>query len=111
MKIDLRGYVAAVIGDEVVVRDAVRELAPELHALGFRRGLIDRSEFRASLASEADLPRLFSQLRDLSVAFAGASGGWPPAAVFEDLRTRGLVTGEFREVFWTGSEVPQVIMR
>lgn len=42
------------------------------------------------------------QLNRIGVLFAGGSDGWPPSAIFEDLRGKGLLRGPFKEVASTG---------
>jgi hypothetical protein len=41
-------------------------------------------------------------MRDAGLPFVGSSSGWPPAAVAEELRERGLLQGTWTEVRWTG---------
>ena len=53
-------------------------------------------------ATDAELARLLGSLRDHGVAFGSELAGWPPAAVFEDLRTRGLVSGPYLELLFSG---------
>ena len=53
-------------------------------------------------AGDGELPATLSALRDLGVAFAGGEHGWPPAEIFADYRDRGLVSGEFWEVVFSG---------
>ena len=48
------------------------------------------------------LGRMFGALRDLGILFLGIDKGWSPGDVFEDLRERGLVNGEFEEIVWSG---------
>jgi hypothetical protein len=55
-----------------------------------------------SFANESELAALLTSLRDHGVAFAGALAGWPPAEVFEHLKTRGVVSGPFIELTFRG---------
>ena len=48
-----------------------------------------------------EMARLAGSLRDLGVAF-GAGREWSPSEVVQDLKDRGLVSGEFTEIAWTG---------
>lgn len=54
---------------------------------------------------DADLAQKLCVLRDAGVAFLGGAG-WPPGAIFEDLRDRGLVDGLYTEVTWMGPDEP-----
>lgn len=105
------GYVGAIINGEVVVREVSEDLAPSMRALGFKRSWLNRSVYRVRIDSDSALPQLLSRLRDLSLAFAGASGGWPPAEIFDDLRCKGLVSGEFHEITWLGPGKRQIRLR
>jgi hypothetical protein len=51
---------------------------------------------------KVDLATLLGRLRDHGVALGGDHSGWPPAAVFEDLRDQGLVTGPYMELMFRG---------
>ena len=55
-----------------------------------------------SYTSEPELANILSALRDQGVAFVSAEAGWPPAAVFEQLRTRGLLSGTYEELLFSG---------
>ena len=51
---------------------------------------------------QSELAALLVKLRDHGVALGGELAGWPPAAVFEDLRDQGLVTGPYTEITFSG---------
>jgi len=51
---------------------------------------------------DQQLASLSARLSSEGVLFAGGLAGWPPAAIFEDLRDKGLLQGSFKEVTWTG---------
>ena len=52
--------------------------------------------------TDEELARILGALRDEGVAFVNAEAGWPPAGVFEWLRTRGLVSGPYLELIFSG---------
>jgi hypothetical protein len=100
-------YVASVQAKEVVVVCRTRELRHVLKQSRARRELLRPSRWRVRYADDAELATALALLRDAGFAFAGAPGGWPPAAVFEHLRERGPVRGRFTEVVWAGPRKPE----
>jgi hypothetical protein len=58
------------------------------------------------VADESELPAALAALRDLDVAFAGGTHGWPPAEIFADYRARGLLSGDFWDVVFSGPGQP-----
>lgn len=70
----------------------------ELRSLGARRRLWVPRECQFRYSSRENLGQILETLRDAGYAFVGGPGGWPPAAVFEELREKGLVKGPFVEL-------------
>lgn len=62
------------------------------------------------MTTEDELAKILVALRDAGFAMAGGPWGWPPAAVFEDLRSKGKVAGDFTQISWRSPEHP-VLMR
>lgn len=58
--------------------------------------------------SREALASVLSGLRDAGIPFLDGPHGWPPAAVFVDLRAAGLVQGAYRAVSWRGADEPIV---
>lgn len=56
---------------------------------------------------EARLAEVMRRLQGLGVVFLDCNRDYPPAAVFEVLRDRGLVTGRIRRVNWHGTKIWQ----
>ncbi|MEA9488315.1 hypothetical protein [Xanthomonas campestris] len=52
------------------------------------------------------LAEMFSLLQSLQLPFADAPAGWPPAAVFAQLREQGRVHGAIITVTWAAPEMP-----
>jgi hypothetical protein len=77
-----------------------------LRDLGARRTLLPW-KWRIGFAGRGELAVVMSALRDADLAFEGGPG-WPPSAVFQDLRDAGLVHGTCLEVVWTGPGQPVV---
>src|SRR3990172_3408610 len=96
---DTTPFVSSIDGDTVVVACAGREFRRRVAGLGGRRELWS-NRMRFPCRDEFALAGLLSRLRDAGAAFAGAVAGWPPAAVFQELRDKGLVHGPFVEIVW-----------
>ena len=62
-----------------------------LKALGFRRALLGLGDWQLSCDTDVKLADVFAQLRDADFRFAAGPAGWPPAAAFEELRSKGLL--------------------
>jgi hypothetical protein len=59
-----------------------------------------------SYDSKQALVTALSQLQQLQLPFADAPSGWPPAAVFAQLREEGLVHGIITAVSWSSPGQP-----
>jgi hypothetical protein len=59
--------------------------------------------FEIPLPEESEKPKLFSALRDMGIAFSSGRE-WSPAEQFEDLRDKGLVSGEYACLVWRGPD-------
>lgn len=53
-------------------------------------------------ASKAELAVALKALQRAGFLFADEPTGWPPAAVFQQLRDEALITGAVRTVSWAG---------
>jgi hypothetical protein len=93
-------YVADIQTNEIVIREVGDSCEDLVATLGARR--TDGSTLRLSYSDRTDLARLLTRLRDLGVAMGGGQHGWPPAAVFSDLRSNGLVAGPYDELIFSG---------
>lgn len=93
-------YVETILDNEirVVCRDAVA--SSKVRSLGGRRVILMPGVWALKYSSEDDLAHDLSALRDAGVAMGSAPAGWPPAAVFEDLRQKGKITGKYMEIVW-----------
>jgi hypothetical protein len=77
-------------------------LRRQLKLLGGKRRLLRRRRWILAYENEMKLAETLSALRDLGLAFVGDVGGWPPSAVFSDLRSKGLLHGDHQELLWEG---------
>lgn len=77
--------------------------------MGAKSKIFDAEIWRLNYENKdnSDLSKKLEELRDLDFCFAGAAGGWPPAAVFEYFREKGLVHGKIIEIMWSapGKEI------
>ncbi len=99
-------YVEAILDNEIIVFATERGLASRLKHLGGKRRYFIFGPWIIKYSYDLQLADLLSSLRDLGIALAGSSGGWPPSAVFENLRERGHIMGEYTEILWHGPDNP-----
>jgi|SRR5688572_13126021 hypothetical protein len=95
-------FVTSIRGSTIEIVGAGPGLDAALSALGDASKSKPADTWTLQLAGEGELPTTLSALRDLGIAFAGGSHGWPPAEIFADYRDRGLVGDEFWEVVFSG---------
>jgi hypothetical protein len=95
-------YVDSVHGGKVTVVCRRLALRRRLRELGGRTRMFRPSSIVFSAPTPEALAAVLMALRDAGLPFAGGSGGWPPSAVFEDLREKGEVHGSYVEILWTG---------
>jgi len=74
--------------------------------MGAKAHMLARAKLTFTYKSNDQLAEILAGLRDLSFCFVGGGSGWPPAAVFENLREKGLVVGKFLEVVWASENNP-----
>lgn len=60
-----------------------------------------RRRHRYGYDDDAELAGVLTSLRDEGLPFLNAGSGWPPGAVFADLRDRGLVHGPYNAIVGT----------
>jgi len=103
-------YVSLIQDGQVRVKRVTPDIAHELEALGGREKRLDhQTVWVLDAADNSSLGTLLGTLRDLGVSFVGGPAGWPPAEIFDDLREKGFVKGEFQEIIWGG--VDQLAIR
>lgn len=96
-------YIDLILGTKVRVVNITPAVAQVLATLGGHRTQVDgRTAWEITAADEAALAAVLEQLRDLGALFLSEPAGWPPAAIFAELRSRGLVHGSYQEVAWRG---------
>ncbi|WP_115043109.1 MULTISPECIES: hypothetical protein [Xanthomonas] len=70
------------------------------------RGSSMQDRISLSFKGSEELAEILSLLQSLQIPFADAPAGWPPAAVFAQLRDRGLVQGTITTVAWVAPDMP-----
>lgn len=95
-------YIAAVLSDEIVIYCATSDKKKLLKTLGAKSKIFNHQTWylKYKKNDENDLGCMLTKLRDFGFCFAGSAGGWPPAAIFEHLREKRLVTGKIIEILW-----------
>jgi hypothetical protein len=96
-------YITAVQDGQVVIEHVESETVLKLIALGAQSEMRNNQLiWTLQVANDYQIGVLLSALRDLGILFVGGSSGWPPAEVFDELRSRGLIAGKFDELVWAG---------
>lgn len=70
----------------------------------YERKEAGRTVWRVDYCGEPELAKRLGELAKAGFSFAGGPAGWPPAAVVEHLRSKGLIRGSFLEVTWRGPD-------
>jgi hypothetical protein len=96
-------HVEAVLTDSVRICCSTGPLLSELLALG---AAASHEGANIPFGSKHALAAVLSQLQRLQVPFADAPSGWPPAAIFAQLRDEGLVHGSITAVTWSSPDQP-----
>jgi hypothetical protein len=90
-------YVRAADGDVITIVGA--GLVPA--QLGFAASAADPDSYQRRVVDDREKALVFAALRDAGVCFARGRE-WSPAEVFEWLRVRGMLSGQFRSISWSG---------
>lgn len=95
------GFVAHSQNDIIVICNPSPYTKEKLAYLG---GEFTKDEWILMARGETEIAALFDILRTHGVPFGGAAHGWPPAAIFELYREKGLLTGNYREILFYGPD-------
>lgn len=104
-------FVEWIGGEKVRVSLVDGSGADTVSKLGGKFPLFSRAKAELPYRTEAKLHQILQKLRDDGFAFVGGPAGWPPAEVFEDLREKGKVSGDFLEIVWFDPETTSVKRR
>lgn len=98
-----KNYVTLIQDETIRVENVSSEFESLLLSLGGQKEkLEDKSVWILRATDDSAIGKVLGKLRDCGAVFESSPGGWPPAAVFSNLRDQGLIQGEFQEVIWTG---------
>jgi hypothetical protein len=94
-------WIVACDADCIIAYCNTLDDASRLVHLGFQNapGHGDHIAVLRRVADDVDLAMSLMALRDIGIPFGFAPAGWPPSAVFELLRDRGLVQGHYKQIF------------
>jgi hypothetical protein len=95
-------FVSLILNGEIRLENVTADLEDRLRVLGARRVVEGGETWSIPYETDEELAKLFAQLNQLKVLFVDQPAGWPPAAIFRDLRKRGLIGGSFKTVSWRG---------
>ena len=96
-------YVEAVLTNVVQISCTSQRLRDLLLSNG---AIADNDTFhlRLTFDSKHQLASILSQLQGLDFPFSNQPAGWPPAAVFLQLRDDHLVQGSIKTIVWHGPQ-------
>jgi hypothetical protein len=100
--------VESVLAKDVIVRASGSAQVRTIRALRGKRTFFAFSRYSIPYASDEELGAILEALRDAELPLADAPDGWPPAAVFQDLRDRGITHGSFVAITWSGPDFPRL---
>ncbi|MDD5492357.1 MAG: hypothetical protein PHV60_06740 [bacterium] len=83
-------------------------LKKELIKIGFQESKRIPLRFEIAVSGKEEISSFYVKLRDLGILFS-AGKDWSPAAQFEELRDKGLITGKFKMIGWSGPDKYEVI--
>jgi hypothetical protein len=98
----VQAYVTKSDSDFVRVKILDAKIKEKLIGIGFTND-IDLNEYKIITPNDEKKAGIFNQLRDLEVYFSDGRE-WCPAEVFEYLRDKGLLIGNFTMISWTAPD-------
>ena len=96
-------------GGQVVLHCENKELIENVKNLG--ADPLISGDWSIGCSDKKQLASVMVGLRDLGICFVGGPAGWPPAAVFEELREHGLVDGQYKEIIWFGENKIEILTK
>jgi len=95
-------YVEDISDSEICIVCRDDSSSEKVKSLGGKRRLSSPMNWTLQYTSETELASHLSELRDAQFAMAGSLSGWPPSAIFEQLRDKRVLAGKFSEIMWAG---------
>ncbi len=96
-------YVMKADGDSVSVKATDLNSIALLRHLGFHPNPTHDNVFTKAVENDAIKAELFKHLRDHDISFA-VGREWSPAEVFEFLREKHYLSGDFTAIAWKGPQ-------
>ncbi|MDO8698010.1 MAG: hypothetical protein Q7J74_12955 [Pseudomonas sp.] len=62
------------------------------------------SEVVVNYSCEQELATIISTLQELEIPFSNQVAGWPPAAVFDYLKEKGMASGNIKRISWLNAK-------
>lgn len=97
-----QNFVSLILDEEVQIEHVTADIEGELSTLGGHSVIEGGEIWIIPCQGDEHLAKLLDHLNRLGALFVDQPAGWPPAAIFRDLRKRGLLRGSFKTVSWTG---------
>jgi hypothetical protein len=95
--------VSLILRDTNRLENVADDLINSLKDLGAKEGIVNDEVFWViPFGDDNDLAQKLQSLNNMGVLFVGEPSGWPPAAIFADLRARKMLEGTFKEITWSG---------
>jgi hypothetical protein len=95
-------FVSLILNGSIRIEHVAAVLEEALSGLGGQSVIEGGEIWTIPYQGDEHLAKLLDQLNRLGVLFVDQPAGWPPAAIFRDLRKKGLLHGSFRRVSWKG---------
>lgn len=96
-------YVQSILGGEIRINCVTKEKQKLIRDIDAKKTSLFRlNSWKLAYPenNEHQLALRLEKLRDLGFYFAGSTGGWPPAAIFDYLREKELAHGKIIEIMW-----------
>lgn len=96
-------YIQTILVNRAVVifcRDS-NKLSLLRHMNG-RRRWFSRYVWEIKYSTKQELAQVLNELRNYDVPFSSSPFGWGPSEIFSDLKEKGYIDGEIKEICWRG---------
>ena len=87
-------------GNLIEIRCDNRISRIELKKIGAKRSVFNPKIMKIKYKSEKELADILSKIRDIGIPFIGGPAGWPPSSIFEHLREKGMIDGNYINITW-----------
>src|SRR4051812_22591744 len=91
-------YVSSIFKQDIKIKCKDEITKKALKKIGANNELLNFNLFHIKHTNENELSQKLMILRDMGIAFAGGSSGWPPASVVEHLIQKNIFKGGFKEI-------------